>query len=283
MKKILLSFGFLGLIASASAQNVVNGNFEATATDLLPGIATDCPGWGQGLYTMEITAPFAGMQSAKLRSIVDPMVAGVIGSLSDSIPGLLQQEINGSFTNAGSQPLMFTEKHVVVMGDTSVVFAQFSDTMGAGPNDDVVMFQAYGLYAGTSNTWTTVSIPFQQFGMGTANRLTIIACTSTAYLFGGGPALPGTQLWLDNVSIGATSSITELKTEINVYPNPSSDIVNFESSEAISTVVLVGMDGKFAASTTESSMNISSLPNGIYFYTLTTVSGQKLTGKVTKI
>ena len=283
MKKILLSFGFLGLIASANAQNVVNGNFEATATELLPGISTDCPGWGQGLYTMEITAPFAGMQSAKLRSIVDPMVAGVIGSLSDSIPGLLQQEINGSFTNAGSQPLMFTEKHVVVMGDTSVVFAQFSDTMGAGPNDDVVMFQAYGLYAGTSNTWTTVSIPFQQFGMGTANRLTIIACTSTAYLFGGGPALPGTQLWLDNVSIGATSSITELSTEINVYPNPSSDIVNFEASEDISSVVLVGMDGKFATSTTESSMNIASLPNGIYFYTLTTVSGQKLTGKVTKI
>ena len=283
MKKILLSFGFLGLIASANAQNVVNGNFEATATELLPGIATDCPGWGQGLYTMEIAAPFAGMQSAKLRSIVDPMVAGVIGSLSDSIPGLLQQEINGSFTNAGSQPLMFTEKHVVVMGDTSVVFAQFSDTMGAGPNDDVVMFQAYGLYAGTSNTWATVSIPFQQFGMGTANRLNIIACTSAAYLFGGGPALPGTQLWLDNVSIGATSSITELNTEINVYPNPSSDIVNFEASEAISSVVLVGMDGKFAASTTESSMNIAYLPNGIYFYTLTTVSGQKLTGKVTKI
>ena len=93
----------------------------------------------------------------------------------------------------------------------------------------------------------------------------------------------GTQLWLDNVSIGATSSITELSTEINVYPNPSSDIVNFKASEAISSVVLVGMDGKFATSTTESSMNIASLPNGIYFYTLTTVSGQKLTGKVTKI
>ena len=283
MKKILLSFGFLGLIASASAQNVVNGNFEATATPLLPGIATDCSGWGQGLYTIETAAPFAGLQSAKLMSIVDAMVASVIQSPSDTIPGILQQEINGSFTNAGSQPLMFSEKHVVVMGDTSVVFAQFSDTMGAGPNDDVVMFQAYGLYAGTSNTWTTVSIPFQQFGMGTANRLNIIACTSAAYLFGAGSGLPGTQLWLDNVSIGATSSITELNTEINVYPNPSSDIVNFEASEAISSVVLVGMDGKFAASTTESSMNIATLPNGIYFYTLTTVSGQKLTGKVTKI
>ena len=283
MKKILLSFGFLGLIASSSAQNVVNGNFEATATPLLPGIATDCPGWGQGLYTIETAAPFAGLQSAKLMSIVDAMVASVIQSPSDTIPGILQQEINGSFANAGSQPLMFSEKHVVVMGDTSVVFAQFSDTMGAGPNDDVVMFQAYGLYAGTSNTWTTVSIPFQQFGMGTANRLNIIACTSAAYLFGAGSGLPGTQLWLDNVSIGATSSITELNTEINVYPNPSSDIVNFEASEAISSVVLVGMDGKFAASTTESSMNIASLPNGIYFYTLTTVSGQLLTGKVTKI
>lgn len=57
MKKILLAFGFLGIIASASAQNVVNGNFEATATELLPGIATDCPGWGQGLYTMETASP----------------------------------------------------------------------------------------------------------------------------------------------------------------------------------------------------------------------------------
>jgi len=283
MKKILLSFGFLGLIASASAQNVVNGNFEATATELLPGIATDCPGWGQGLYTMEIAAPFAGMQSAKLRSIVDPMVAAAIQLPSDTIPGILQQEINGSFTNAGSQPLMFAEKHVVVMGDTSVVIAQFSDTMGAGSNDDVVMFQALGFYAGTSNTWTTVSLPFQQYGAGTANRLIIIACTSSAYLFGAGSGMPGTQLWLDNVSIGATSSITELNTEINVYPNPSSDIVNFEASEDISSVVLVGMDGKFAASTTESSMNISALPNGIYFYTLTTISGQLLTGKVTKI
>ena len=283
MKKILLAFGFLGLIASASAQNVVNGNFEATATELLPGIATDCPGWGQGLYTMETASPFAGLQSAKLRSIVDPMVAAAIQSPSDTIPGLLQQVMNGAFPNAGSQPLMFAEKHTAVMGDTCVIVAQFSDTMGAGNMDDVVMFQALGYYAGTSNTWTSVSLPFQQFGAGTANRLIIIASTSAAYLFGAGSGLPGTQLWLDNVSIGATSSITELNTEINVYPNPSSDIVNFEASEAISSVVLVGMDGKFAASTTESSINISTLPNGIYFYTVTTVSGELLTGKVTKI
>ena len=283
MKKILLSFGFLGLIASASAQNVVNGNFEATATELLPGIATDCPGWGQGLYTMETASPFAGLQSAKLRSIVDPMVAAAIQSPSDTIPGLLQQVMNGAFPNAGSQPLMFAEKHTAVMGDTCVIVAQFSDTMGAGNMDDVVMFQALGYYAGTSNTWTSVSLPFQQFGAGTANRLIIIASTSAAYLFGAGTGLPNSQFWLDNISIGAVNSITELNAEINVYPNPSSDIVNFEASEALSSVVLVGMDGKFAASTTESSINISTLPNGIYFYTVTTVSGQLLTGKVTKI
>jgi hypothetical protein len=283
MKKILLAFGFLGLIASANAQNVVNGNFEATATELLPGIATDSPGWGQGLYTMETASPFAGLQSAKLRSIVDPMVAAAIQSPSDTIPGLLQQVMNGAFPNAGSQPLMFAEKHTAVMGDTCVIVAQFSDTMGAGNMDDVVMFQALGYYTGTSNTWTSVSLPFQQFGAGTANRLIIIASTSAAYLFGAGTGLPNNQFWLDNISIGAVNSITELTAEINVYPNPSSDIVNFEASEGISSVVLVGMDGKFAASTTESSINISTLPNGIYFYTVTTVSGQLLTGKVTKI
>ena len=238
---------------------------------------------GQGLYTIETATPFAGLQSAKLMSIVDANVAAAIQSPSDTIPGLLQQVMNGAFPNAGLQPLMFAEKHTAVIDDTCVIVAQFSDTMGAGNMDDVVMFQALGYYAGTSNTWTSVSLPFQQFGAGTANRLIIIASTSAAYLFGAGTGLPNNQFWLDNISIGAVNSITELTAEINVYPNPSSDIVNFEASEAISSVVLVGMDGKFAASTTESSMNIAALPNGIYFYTLTTVSGQLLTGKVTKI
>jgi hypothetical protein len=43
------------------------------------------------------------------------------------------------------------------------------------------------------------------------------------------------------------------------------------------------MDGKLAMTSTQNAMNISALPNGIYFYTVNTVSGKILTGKVSKI
>jgi len=268
-----------------NAQVLTNGDFEQAASPLLPGVATDCPGWGIGLYTMETANAYAGAQSAKLQTIVDAGTAALLQWPSDTIAGLMQQVVTGSWPNAGSLTLNFAYNHIVSAGDTAIVACQFSDTMGAGPNDDVVLFQALGAFAGNSNGWQTASIPMDPIpgGMGTANSVIVLATSSIGAAFGTGNGIPNSTLWLDNVSIAGGANVIELAASVNVYPNPTNGGLTFDASEAISGVEIYGMDGKLALSATTTNVDITSLPNGIYHYSVMTVSGKVLKGKVSKI
>ncbi len=285
MKKLLLILIFGASIASMNAQVLTNGDFEQAATPLLPGVATDCPGWGLGLYTMETANAYAGTQSAKLMTIEDAATAGILQWPSDTIAGVMQQVVTGSWPNAGSLTLNFAYNHIVSAGDTALVACQFSDTMGAGPNDDVVLFQALGAFGGNSNGWQMASIPMDPVpgAMGTANSVIVLASSSIGAAFGTGFGVPNSTLWLDNVSISGGASVIELAATVNVYPNPTNGALTFDASEAISGVEIYGMDGKLVLSATTTNVDITNLPNGIYHYSVMTVSGKVLKGKVSKI
>ena len=285
MKKLLLSLVFGASIASMNAQVLTNGNFEQAASPLLPGVATDCPGWGIGLYTMETANAYAGTQSAKLMTIADAATAAILQWPSDTIAGVMQQIVSGSWPNAGSLTLDFAFNHIVSAGDTAIVACQFSDTMGAGPNDDVVLFQAIGAFVGNSNGWQMASIPMDPIPgvMGTANSVIVLASSSIGAAFGSGFGVPNSTLWLDNVSIAGGVNVIELAATVNVYPNPTNGALTFDASEAISGVEIYGMDGKLALSATTTNVDITNLPNGIYHYSVMTVSGKVLKGKVSKI
>ncbi len=285
MKKLLLSLVFGASIASMNAQVLTNGNFEQAASPLLPGVATDCPGWGIGLYTMETANAYAGTQSAKLMTIADAATAAILQWPSDTIAGVMQQIVSGSWPNAGSLTLDFAFNHIVSAGDTAIVACQFSDTMGAGPNDDVVLFQAIGAFSGNSNGWQMASIPMDPIPgvMGTANSVIVLASSSIGAAFGSGFGVPNSTLWLDNVSIAGGVNVIELAATVNVYPNPTNGALTFDASEAISGVEIYGMDGKLALSATTTNVDITNLPNGIYHYSVMTVSGKVLKGKVSKI
>ena len=285
MKKLLLSLVFGASIASMNAQVLTNGNFEQAASPLLPGVATDCPGWGIGLYTMETANAYAGTQSAKLMTIADAATAAILQWPSDTIAGVMQQIVSGSWPNAGSLTLDFAFNHIVSAGDTAIVACQFSDTMGAGPNDDVVLFQAIGAFVGNSNGWQMASIPMDPIPgvMGTANSVIVLASSSIGAAFGSGFGVPNSTLWLDNVSIAGGANVNELAATVNVYPNPTNGALTFDASEAISGVEIYGMDGKLALSATTTNVDITNLPNGIYHYSVMTVSGKVLKGKVSKI
>ena len=285
MKKLLLSLIFGASIASMNAQVLTNGDFEQAATPLLPGVATDCPGWGLGLYTMETANAYAGTQSAKLMTIADAATAAMLQWPSDTLAGVMQQDTTGSWPNAGSLTLDFAYNHIVSAGDTAIVVCQFSDTMGAGPNDDVVLFQALGAFVGNSNGWQMASIAMDPVpgAMGTANSVIVLASSSIGAAFGTGFGVPNSTLWLDNVSISGGVSVLELAATVNVYPNPTNGVLTFDASEAISGVEIYGMDGKLALSATTTNVDITNLPNGIYHYSVMTVSGKVLKGKVSKI
>jgi hypothetical protein len=157
--------------------------------------------------------------------------------------------------------------------------------MGAGPNDDVVLFQAIGAFVGNSNGWQMASIPMDPIpgAMGTANSVIVLAYSSIGAAFGTGFGVPNSTLWLDNVSIAGGANVNELAASVNVYPNPTNGALTFDASEAITGVEIYGMDGKLALSATTTNVDITNLPNGIYHYSVMTVSGNVLKGKVSKI
>ncbi|MEY4141101.1 MAG: hypothetical protein RL110_472 [Bacteroidota bacterium] len=287
MKKLLLSLVAVASFSAVNAQNlVVNGDFEQTATPLLPGVATDCPGWGPGFYTMDVMAPFAGTQSAKMRTVVDAALNAQLGLGSDTIPGLMVQEVAGSWANVANMTFSFSHKQLIPAGDTAIILCQFSDTMGAGMNDDVILFQAYGAYTGNLQTWASASVPMTAIpgAVGTANLMTVVATSSYNAIFAGLPAVPNAQFWIDNVSVGTSgANILEEVASVNVYPNPTNGILNFDATEEISVVSIYGMDGKLAFTTNSNSVDISALPIGMYHYIVTTVTGKVIQGKVSKI
>ena len=149
MKKILLLVSCLTFSISLNAQ-LVNGDFESPATPLLPGIATDSPGWGQGLYTIETTGAYAGAQFGKMKTNYDPTTAGLIQFPSDTLPGFIQQFVTGPISNPETWVLNYAYKNITTAGDSAVVLVQIYDTLTADPDDDVVMYGALGTYTGST-------------------------------------------------------------------------------------------------------------------------------------
>jgi len=181
--------------------------------------------------------------------------------------------------------LNFAYKKQIAAGDTAVVVAEFLDTMGAGPNDDVLLYQTFGVYTGSGATWVTESLPFQQNpnGTGTANQFVIFASSSMAAAFGTGTGMPGSTLYLDNFSVTGMNSVAQMTSAmLNVYPNPTSGILTFETSGAIDHVAIYNINGQLQLNTTEATIDITNLPSGIYFYTVIS-AGKTYQGKVNKL
>jgi hypothetical protein len=283
MKKLLLFASCLTFGISLNAQ-LVNGDFEAAATPLLPGIATQTAGWGQGLYTVETTGAYAGTQFGKMKTIYDPTTAGLLQFPSDTLAGFIQQYIPGAISNPASWTLNYAYKNISTAGDSAVVIVQVYDTLTADPNDDVVMYGAAGVYSGSTTNWTMESVPLQAFETAgyTANAFVFIASSSIGFLFGNGNGYPGSELWLDNISLSSTSDVIELsKNEVNVYPNPANDILNISASGEVSRVIISTLDGKVMKTSTESSVDVSDLTSGMYIYQVT-VNGEVSTGNFVK-
>jgi hypothetical protein len=279
MKKILLSVAIIAASFISNAQLIVNGDFEAAATPLIPGVATQTLGWGQGLYTMETTGAFAGTQSCKLTTIVNAAVAGQIGSPSDTIPGFAVQVKNGAISNPENLSISFAYKFTSVASDTGVVIVNLYDTLLAGDADDVVLFQGFAEFTATTSAWGTMTIPVAAISgaTGTVNQFYFVAVSSNNAL----PS-PGTTLWLDNITTGFVGIDENELISASVYPNPATEVLNIKMNEEVTSVVITALDGKTVATTTSASINISALNSGIYLYTITSVSGKVAKGNFVK-
>jgi hypothetical protein len=69
----------------------------------------------------------------------------------------------------------------------------------------------------------------------------------------------------------------------SVFPNPATDVLNISSSEEVTTVSVLSLDGKVVSTTTNNKqVDVSKLRTGVYIYEVTTVSGEKVINKFMK-
>ena len=77
----------------------------------------------------------------------------------------------------------------------------------------------------------------------------------------------------------ATTEVNTVK--FDIYPNPSSDVINIESKGKVTASVLYNMAGQKVLDSDKKQINISSLPTGTYILK-TTIDGKDVTKKVMK-
>jgi hypothetical protein len=295
MKKVLLSLSVISITLSSKAQ-FVNGDFEGAFSNPLPTYTnvTNSPGWGIAIYSVETSGAFAGNQSLKLETVKDPLLMATLnaapynsGLTSDMFPGFITQVVKGPVTNPDKRILNFVVKSDVQPKDTAAILAQIKDTLLKGSSDDVILYQ-YLIYVDkTISTWSQNSFPLVKVNSNAinynANAIFFYASSSIARLFGRGTGTTGTKMWLDNISLTAsTASLDEQTLNLKVYPNPATDVLNIKMDEEIQSVVITSIDGKVVNRSNEATVNTSGLNAGVYVYEVTSVTGKVSKGNFIK-
>ena len=107
-------------------------------------------------------------------------------------------------------------------------------------------------------------------GQGNINRTLVIPATAATYTF----------CW--DKCAACISSIDEVnKVNVVAFPNPATDVVNFQIDVTDYVITLTDLAGKTVATSTTSTIEMSGLSSGAYLYKVVTNNGTA-TGKVTK-
>lgn len=107
-------------------------------------------------------------------------------------------------------------------------------------------------------------------GGGNINRTLVIPSAAATYTF----------CW--DKCAACISSIDEVnKVNVVAFPNPATDVVNFQIDAADYVITLTDLAGKTVATSTTATIEMSGLSSGAYLYKVVTNNGTA-TGKVTK-
>lgn len=87
----------------------------------------------------------------------------------------------------------------------------------------------------------------------------------------------GAQLIIDDINITGTVGVNEYDNEARVYPNPTTNMVNVETSSALKHIEIFNMNGQkvndVQADGFNATVNTSSLSNGVYMMKIYTENG----------
>jgi len=159
-------------------------------------------------------------------------------------------------------------KYAGVEGDSATFFA-YSFRHPEGEDPDTVAMGATFLHDAAE--WTDFSFPVYQISPNTPDTFNIQILSSGPSNF-----IVGSVLYVDDISISITTNVDETKeeTSVTVYPNPTTDKVNFEvsSTENNREIIIYDLTGRMitrsAFTNKKVTVDLDKFPQGVYTYRL---------------
>lgn len=283
MKKLVLSFAAICAAVSLNAQ-IVNGNLETwTAGEpanwtynyggqigIQPGTNNFLTTYGEAATTTSTPGMTSG--TGALLETIAATQAQVIAAGFTEIEGLLLGE--WTYSAADPNSISFDYDARPMAGDTTVLQITLYNFAG----EEVAIAGGLILPAQATTAWTSVTAPFVSQGNSGPVTKVEIWCSSS-YSRGAGVAEVGSTLKVDNFVLNVSSAGIEehIALELNVYPNPTADILNIKTNVDAVSVSIISMDGKVISTQemngTSATVNVADLHAGAYFYEVKTVDG----------
>lgn len=182
-------------------------------------------------------------------------------AFSDGSNGLLITNDNGSVfiyktTDGGATWEDIVPEGVWYPGDITHVPGTASTFVSSGINSAAPMGSSYSTDGGM--TWTEIDNGEQR------GRLEFLnGTTGWCGQFSDGPGGSIGVLKFDGNLSMAVSDVNA-KSNLQVYPNPSSSVINFTAKNEIVQVNVIDLTGKLVSQTKGAKVNVSSLPAGVY-------------------
>ncbi|HRO75553.1 MAG TPA: T9SS type A sorting domain-containing protein [Crocinitomicaceae bacterium] len=305
MKKIyalVAGLAFVGAVSAQTTEIISGGGFEGTFVTgaQVPALVGTLGGHTSNMQSLDWVGPgfsqagtaITGSKSAKLTAVDDSTGAVAFwGAGSEpKTSGIAQQVYEGAFPVQDPNLMSFKFKYTYapVGADTAFALVQLLDTNNTG-NAQVLWQGAWAEWNAVSTATEATLATWQSTGStGTINMAVIMFGTSLGNFYDDTPAPVGSALVLDDVSFSYTTvGLNEVSNATSkVYPNPTSDVLNIEVSKDAKSLNVYGIDGKVVLTTslngTQSTINVSNLNNGVYFYNITTIDGSVMNGSFIK-
>ncbi len=297
MKPVITFFAAMLILNAASAQTVVFSEMEGWKTNSVgfPPTTLDatdgwrCPDSLAFAYSILVGSPQRQLYKSTDKhggSYAARIVTQYQGSTLGNLAGVLTNAVinldivNQKFTLSGGTSLNGRVNYVNAWlkynptgGDSATVIVSSIIKGGKGNGDDSVV--GNGLYYITSaQPYTLVNVPID-YGTNTAtpNALQIVFTSS------GGQATVGSELFIDDVSYSIFPVGIETVNESNkldIYPNPASNKLQLASKTALHFAMynVTGQRVLNADVNGTTSIDVTSLAAGTYYYTATNASGE---------
>lgn len=303
MKKIYFLLSALALAFSVDAQTVTGGDMEAwhvgsagstypkvvrapnnwygvdsliIADGQLLGSLLGIPDtvWQQQVFKDSAANAHGGSYAAKLVTEDQDTLGIFPGLLTNAVVSVDLTTFAVTFSGGQATTLRTTSVSAWIkyaptntLDSANILVQTYGDV--AGNPDSLLGVGTVRIGATPAFTQFTANVVYANPALYVNNvRITFASSSDTAFV--------GSTMWVDDVTMTGVAQVNAVNAvnaqKVSVYPNPASDVLYLEGGAATMECSVVSVNGQVVATKSfngKSSIDLSALASGLYFYTIT--------------